>query len=161
MFSWLNVVKRIIEKDLPSVNNNNIIIGYHSKKKEDLLPRLLELNIIEWWKSGSIPKDRAWLLVHSSDFNFMKERLEVYAMINNGSDEDTFLDVRNVLRSIHYRPMVSQRDGGYLCGFIACSILKVLYSIDDKNGHERDEVLSNIYYGNCEDTQANLDKAID
>ena len=47
-FFWLNVVKRIIEKDMPSVNNNNIIIGYHSKKKEDLLPRLLQLNIIEW-----------------------------------------------------------------------------------------------------------------
>ena len=91
-FSWLNVVKRIIENDMPSVNNNNILIGYHSKKKEDLLPRLLQLNIIEWWKSGSIPKDRAWLLVHSSDFNFLKERLEDYeaSMMNDDSVKDTF-----------------------------------------------------------------------
>ena len=37
---------------------------------------------------------------------------------------------------------------------------KSLYSIDDKNRPERDEVLSNRYYGNC-NTQANLDKAID
>ena len=73
------------------------------------------------------------MLLYSVDFNSVKKRLKTYYSEKQSASVER--QVHNALHDIfvtlQFQPTVLQNNGGNLCGFIACNIIKYLSEITD------------------------------
>ena len=71
------------------------------------------------------------------------ERIIVIQKINKEEDEE-LVHINGVFQQIWYKPYVSQEDGGFICGYIACTFFEYLYYTKDGRSSSKDDKVEKV-----------------
>ena len=62
-------------------------------------------------------------------------------------ENEELVHINEVFQQIRYRPYVSQEDGGYICEYIACTVVEALYRTKDGRSSSKDDQVENFVFG--------------
>eukprot|EP00978_Attheya_sp_CCMP212_P035813 scaffold158077_cov29-Attheya_sp.AAC.2 len=83
------------------------------------------------------------MAMYSEDFNTVKRE---YRKLNDTKDYEASFDPgASIFANLAYWPEIIQRDGGYVCGALACQALHELLFLDDEHDHDDDDEKSYMY----------------
>ena len=157
---WTKTIQDICDKNLPFMENNELLKAHKPSIRENNLSRTTRTCLVDWFNKGPRPKLRPWLVYNSNAFNRVKHILltSVPKMNEDKPNQGELTCIHSMFESIQYRPSVIQADGGYICGFIACYVLNQLYNIDDKQLDDSECLPVAETYEKCK-TQESIIKA--
>ena len=74
----------------------------------------------------------------------MKTKLSNDTFIKEEQKE--LVHINDVFQQIRYMPNLSQEDSGYICGYIACTVVEELYCIKDGRTSSKDDQVEKVAF---------------
>jgi hypothetical protein len=137
--SWNKQILDILKHDLSILGGKLVNYTYskHNLRRQTSTDSALDL-VHAWAKQNKELTFSNWLVMHSWDFNNIKHAYSLH----NGTSLNQPLPTNesihpgfNLFSKISHHSEVIQRDGGYVCGALACIVVESLLNIADALHH--------------------------
>jgi hypothetical protein len=137
---WRKEIKTILQQELSILGDKVDRYTYAKRNIRYESTTSYSLQQIRTWVEENKTKlPGKWMAMYSEDFNTVKRE---FSKLTDMKDYEASLDPgASIFANLAYRPEIIQRDGGYVCGALACQALHDLLLLNDE--HAQDDVYEN------------------
>lgn len=130
---WKKQIQNILKYDLSILGGECVFYTYasHALRRPPTAYAFLD-SVRTWVKRNENVSCGQWLVLHADDFNKIKKASsDIKKSSMNSSIRDCDA-LHSTFSPLSYRPEIIQKDGGYVCGALACIALENLLYISDQ-----------------------------
>jgi hypothetical protein len=133
---WRKEINNILQKELSILGHKVDRYTYAKRNvRHDSTASSSLHQIHTWVKQNETKIPHRWIVMYSEDFNMVKYD---FSQLNVRTDYDSSSDTgASIFTNLAYRPEIIQRDGGFVCGALACQAINDLLTIDDEHDCHR------------------------